>query len=264
LLVLSAAGSKLSTYVLPLFPAIALLVAWHIADRLDRPSPLLRWATLAQAVLLGAVLAAVPFALGCLPPDWATVARDAAVPLSAAGGLLVLSMAAGGAAMARRRIVAGMSIVGAGAVATILVLISAASRLGVDRIATTVASELAHARRPGEPVVVSGRMVDDYSLVRAVGERVYVWGNARELGMGHFTEATPRSAAAPRRPVRGRRARTRLAAAEPLAPGQGADRGDVEAPDADLAGVPRERTHEAPRRAPRPDRPRRAGRRRRG
>jgi len=193
LLVLSAAGSKLSTYVLPLFPAIALLVAWHIADRLDRPSPLLRWATLAQAVLLGAVLAAVPFALGRLPPDWATVARDAAVPLSAAGGLLVLSMAAGGAAMARRRIVAGMSIVGAGAVATILVLISAASRLGVDRIATTVASELAHARRPGEPVVVSGRMVDDYSLVRAVGERVYVWGNARELGMGHFTEATPRS-----------------------------------------------------------------------
>jgi 4-amino-4-deoxy-L-arabinose transferase-like glycosyltransferase len=191
LLVLSAAGSKLSTYVLPLYPAIALLVAWHVADRLERPSPLLRWATLAQAALLAVATAAAPFLLRRAPADWAATARDAAAPLVIAAGALVLSMAAGGVAMARRRIVPGMAVAGAGALVAVLVVDVAASRLGVDGVGTALASELARARKPGEPVVLGGRLVDDYTVVRALGDRPFVWGNARELGMGHFTEATP-------------------------------------------------------------------------
>lgn len=196
-LLLSAAGSKLTTYVLPLFPAIALLVAWHVAERLERPSRFLRWATLAQAGFLAALAAAIPFALHRLPAEWASVAHTAAVPLVVAGAMLVLSMAAGGVAMARRRIVTGMAITGAGAFAAVLVLASAASQLGIDGVASNLATELAQARQPGEPVVISGQMVDDYTVVRAVGERLYVWGNARELGMGHFTEVTPPSVPLP-------------------------------------------------------------------
>ncbi len=197
LLLLSASASKLGTYIVPLLPAAALLVANHFADRLAAPTQAMRWTTVAQVALLAAVL---PFAAGRLDDDSLALVHRAAWTVGAMGAALVVPMLAGGLWMARGRIVAGMSVVAAGGCVFVVALSALASDLGGDRMAGSLVAKMVLLRRAGEPVVVAGPIVDDYTIVRMLGERVHVWGKARELGMGHFTEVTSSDVPVPDRP----------------------------------------------------------------
>lgn len=199
-LLLSASASKLATYIVPLFPAAALVVAGWVADRLRSPTRALRWTVLVQAGVLAAAVVAACLLVDRFPADRAAVLRGQSATLIAVAAAAVLSMAAGGALMARRRIVAGMAVVAAGSLACVVLVSSVADELAGDRTAESLVRQMADVRRPGERVVLAGPVVDDYTIVRGLRERPYVWGLARELGMGHFAEVTPPARPIPREP----------------------------------------------------------------
>jgi len=200
LLFLSAAASKLGTYVLPLLPAMAILAAAYVADHLAKPTPVLRYATVAlAAVLLVGAFALWP-ALDHVPIRYAgavAVIRSRPFAIAFAAGALILPMLAGGVAMARGRIVAGMAVVGAGAFACVLAVNSLAPSFGAEEEAADLVVSLNGTRAAGERVVVSGPCADDYAIALTLGERPFIWGKTSELGMGHFTEVTPTSAPFP-------------------------------------------------------------------
>jgi 4-amino-4-deoxy-L-arabinose transferase-like glycosyltransferase len=199
-LLLSVSASKLATYVVPLFPAVALVVASHVADRLRSPTGVLRWSMLVQVALLAVAAAGACLLADRIPAERVALLRGHAETLGLAAAALMLPMAAGGELMARRRIVAGMAIVAAGSLAGVVLVSSAADELAGDRDAGSLVQQLIGVRKAGERVVIAGPVVDDYTIVLALRERPYVWGLARELGMGHFAEVTPPGRAIPDEP----------------------------------------------------------------
>ena len=190
LLLLSFAGSKLGTYILPLFPAMALLLASYVADRLASPRGVLRWATLVQAAGIALALAALPVALPHLSASWRDAVQREPWAIGTAAVLFALPALAGAVWMARGRVLSGMKVVAAGTLAAVLVINAIASDLMGERDCAALMPRLVAVRKPGERVIVSGPNVDDYTIVLALRDRSYVWGFARELGMGHFTEMT--------------------------------------------------------------------------
>jgi 4-amino-4-deoxy-L-arabinose transferase-like glycosyltransferase len=189
-LFLSASASKLGTYLLPLLPATALLFAAYVADRLPRPTAMLRRATLVQGAVLGVAALVVALFFDRLPASWTRAAAGNGSTLALAVGVLVAPMVLGGVVMARGRIVRGMAVVAAGGLACVLVVNARAPDLGIGAEAGELVRLLRQVRRPEEPVVVSWSLVDDYSVVLALRERPLIVGNGAELGMGHFTEVT--------------------------------------------------------------------------
>lgn len=199
-LLLSAAGSKLGTYILPLCPAAALMLAGYVADRLASPRGPLRWATLGQAAVIALLLLAVPFALPRLPANWQDAIHREPWAIAIAALLFAVPALAGAVWMARGRVLAGMKVVAAGTLAAVLVINAMASDLMGERDCAALMPRLVAVRKPGERVIVSGPNVDDYTIVLALRDRPYVWGFARELGMGHFTEQTAPDVPLPQNP----------------------------------------------------------------
>jgi 4-amino-4-deoxy-L-arabinose transferase-like glycosyltransferase len=199
-LFLSASASKLATYLLPVFPSIALLAASYVADHLAKPTPVLRRGTAIQAWTLAAAVAALVIAVTFFPEKVAKAAEILnARPLGIASAIaaLLVPMLAGGIVMARGRVVAGMTIVGAGALACVLAANALAPDFASETDTTEVVVRMCAVRRAGERVVVSGPCSDDYAIVRTLGERPYIWGKTAELGMGHFTQVTPQTERVP-------------------------------------------------------------------
>jgi 4-amino-4-deoxy-L-arabinose transferase-like glycosyltransferase len=194
LLVLSVSASKLTTYILPIFPSVALLAAAWVADQMERPGRVLRFGTTLQglAMLAGGVV--VLAAASRFPERVAqgveTALSRPVVGLFAAVSLL-LPMILGGLAMGRGRVVGGMALAGAGAFASLLAVNALGPAFGMIPESTDLVRRLQLVRGPDDLVVVSGPRSDEYAIVRGLGERPYIWGRAAELAMGHFTEVTP-------------------------------------------------------------------------
>jgi 4-amino-4-deoxy-L-arabinose transferase-like glycosyltransferase len=188
-LLLSAAGSKLGTYLLPLVPAFSLAAAAWIADRIERPCGVLRYAQLAQVAVLVPVLAVFPRVMERRPEVAATL-HDSMPAVGASVAAILVGGAVGGFLMARRRTLAGMAFVAGGSVVGVLVGLGVVDTLSQDTDASSLMPKLLAARRPGETVVLAGTCAEDFAVVLALGERVPIWGGARELGMGHFVEVT--------------------------------------------------------------------------
>ncbi len=199
LLFLSASSSKLGTYFLPLVPGAALLVAGWIADRVARPGGVLRFALAVQTGVLAAALGFLPLYFA-KHADVAAKAAENKTVLACAVGLIFLGCATGGVATARRRVVLGLLVAGASTTAGLLVAIPSVESLSSDADAAALMPRLVAARHAGERVVLAGTCSEDFSVVLALGERVAVWGAARELGMGHFAEVTPPSTPIPKDP----------------------------------------------------------------
>lgn len=196
LLFLSVSSSKLATYILPLVPAAALLAAGWIADRLERPTIVLRRALFLQVAAL-AVGLPIATHLMVKKAHIADKIIDHWPMFGAAVAMMAVGFAVGGIAMERRRIVLGMAIVAVATTAGLLRALPVAEKLAVEYDATVLMPRLVEVRRPGERVILAGPCSQDFSVVLALGERVAIWGAARELGMGHFVEVTPPSTPIP-------------------------------------------------------------------
>jgi 4-amino-4-deoxy-L-arabinose transferase-like glycosyltransferase len=200
LLFLSAAASKLGTYILPLLPAMAILAAAYVADHLAKPTFVLRYGTVALAAVLLFAACAVPPALEHVPVRYAgavDVIRTRPVAIATAAGLLILPMLAGGIAMVRGRMIGGMCVVGAGGLACVLAVNSLAPSFGAEQEAAELVASMNDVRAAGDRVVVSGPCSDDYAIALTLGRRPFIWGKTAELGMGHFAEVTPPSVPIP-------------------------------------------------------------------
>jgi 4-amino-4-deoxy-L-arabinose transferase-like glycosyltransferase len=198
LLFLTVSASKLGTYLLPLLPGIALLFASYVADRLARPSAMLRRATLAQAAVACAAVAVVAPFFDKLPAKWLDAAHGSGSSIALAAVLLVAPMLVGGWMMARGRVVPGMAVVAAGSFGCVLVVNDMTPELRVEQEAGALVERMKKVRRPEEAVVVFSPLADDYSIVFALRERPLIWGKLSELGMGHFTEATSKDTPFPK------------------------------------------------------------------
>lgn len=190
LLFLSASASKLFTYLLPLLPAMILIVADVIAARAANPPAWLRRAVVAQAALLvlgfgGAWL----LFRERLPLE---KLRAEGLPLAAAAlAVFLAGQVLGAAAVARRRIVAGFAIAGIGLALAICAVLPRLDRIAQSARAEELARKAAALAAPDDRFVVSEHCVQDYTIPLSLLRRCGVLGKARELAMGHFTEVTP-------------------------------------------------------------------------
>jgi 4-amino-4-deoxy-L-arabinose transferase-like glycosyltransferase len=175
----STSGSKLPAYLLPAFPAAAMLAA----RGLDPGSRVVRFGiavVLAALAIAGWTLgpAALGRFVGIVP------ARSVPLPLAAHVGLACLGLAA--TSMARARAPRGALLVTLGTIALIVALSPYESRIGSARGLVRVLREN---RAPGEPVVEVARF--DAGLPFYLGERVRLLDVPRETG---FDDAPHRAA----------------------------------------------------------------------
>jgi 4-amino-4-deoxy-L-arabinose transferase-like glycosyltransferase len=198
-LFLSVAQSKLATYVLPLLPGVALLVAWHVADRLARPTAALKALV---PVSFGVVAAGVAVGWRSFTKD----PEDAALVRAHAGHVAaVLALLAAGFAGAtwltlRGALLRGFGVLAAASAAATLVVLPVADAAQAEIDTGPLVARLAEARQPGERVVLCGSCTQDFTVSLGLRERTYVWGFARETGMGHFVEVTAPDVPLPRSP----------------------------------------------------------------
>jgi 4-amino-4-deoxy-L-arabinose transferase-like glycosyltransferase len=174
----SFSGSKLPAYLLPLFPAVALLAARGLEPDLRA----VRWS-------IAALLAVVAIAGWALGPAalvrWLGLAPPAhfALPLAAHAGLVCLALAA--LVIARERLATGALCVTLGAAALLFGLARYDAALGSPRGLVRVAAEN---RAAGEPVVEFSRF--DAGLPFYLREPVRLLEVPRESG---FSEPAARA-----------------------------------------------------------------------
>ena len=110
----SASGSKLGSYILPIFPALALLIGMHLASA----GPRLALAQGLVAALLGLALASVSFwasadlpkALALLETDLPPDLYGAYLPWLAAGGVVLAAAGIASASLCGRRAAAALTL----------------------------------------------------------------------------------------------------------------------------------------------------------
>ena len=193
LLFLSLSVSKLGTYLLPLVPAIALLVCdtlWLWSDLETAPRrPWWSWALAAQAALLVPALIAAPW-VGPVP--WEQLGRDS-LPWGAAGvACFTAGLAASGVLAWRKRLLPGLAAIGLGLLLGAACLLPHLGTLvdGYDR--TALIRTLRAQAAAEDAVYLHQEVVHDYELDYAYGRRLPIVGDARERGMGHLVETLPR------------------------------------------------------------------------
>jgi 4-amino-4-deoxy-L-arabinose transferase-like glycosyltransferase len=190
LLFLSISASKLGTYAMPLYPALALLVTDQLDRLAARPPRWLRFGLLVQVALM--VVAGVLFLTVFAQPDhfkqvdwaWWPVLAGAIIALLA-GGIW------GGIAAARGAIRTGMAVVALGTALAIAVALPNAFHVLKYIDGRALAHTLAPHLAPADQVLLTTPCVHDHSLVWELNRPLGFLGHPRELGMGLFTSATP-------------------------------------------------------------------------
>ncbi|MFI5142546.1 MAG: glycosyltransferase family 39 protein [Thermoanaerobaculales bacterium] len=116
------AHSKLPSYILPLFPAIALLLA--LPHEVPDNSPRRRRVAAALSILFGGVFFALPFVL---KPEMAVVFRPTLIAVAVFG----FAEMASGVLLLSRRMTAAIGVAGAGFLAFVLVAVTAVPPVAV-------------------------------------------------------------------------------------------------------------------------------------
>lgn len=215
-LLLSASSAKLGTYLMPIMPAVMLLLADHIARWTTTP----RWVTVlftAQAalfVVVGAVGMGVLFdARSGIEPghdlllagfrlvpasDLSQLDLRQSTPLLLALGLLLLAASASIGVALRGRFRLALGLLAGGMALALGIAIPTSERLVPHRELTALIDEL-RARGGDDPalppaqrarVAIHASSVHDYELLLALKRRAIIYGHARETGLGHFIEVT--------------------------------------------------------------------------
>jgi hypothetical protein len=196
LALLCVAGSKLGTYLLPLLPAIALSAGVLLEDTLERASRWLRWSAPATVGAIAAAGIAARFVLGGNAAA-ASVLAEHGTSVGVAVALLLAATACAAFLVARGRVRAGWIAAACGMTGALLAQLPVSDALTRRVDARDLVAEFLHVREPGSRVVLAGACAQDYTVVHELRARVEIWGRARELGMGHFTEVTPASEPVP-------------------------------------------------------------------
>jgi 4-amino-4-deoxy-L-arabinose transferase-like glycosyltransferase len=194
---LSASGSKLPTYVLPLAPFVTLLVADWTADRLRGRDRWLVGLFAGQAGALACVAVAAPRVLRHVTARLGASDDAAALGVALVVGAVALASLVCAAATMRSRALAGLTILGVTSVVAVSGLDLTAARLAPWLDGSGLVALLARQMGTDDRVVVDSDFASDYTITLGLRRRVEILGSARELGMGHFTECTSRDVAVP-------------------------------------------------------------------
>jgi 4-amino-4-deoxy-L-arabinose transferase-like glycosyltransferase len=190
LLFLSVSASKLATYAMPLYPALALLVLDQLT-RLERQPPAwLRLGLLVQVGLL--IIAAAVYLLAIagheafMQVDW-----DYWPLLALGGGAVIAGGIWGGLAASSGRVRRGMVIVGISTALAISACLPNAFRMLKYIDARALARTVAAHRLEGDQLLLTPPCVHDHSIVWELAQPLSFVDHPRELGMGLYTSATP-------------------------------------------------------------------------
>ncbi len=197
---LSVCASKLPTYVLPLFPMLVMLGARGLDQLLAAPPAWLRWWPWTQAVLLGAG-SVVALLVGVRPDRIAPISPPALAGMLSALLLLMTGACIAGGLGRSGRLRGALAVLGA-SIAAFRHLSAArfVTELRTSENAGPLAAEVAVRAQPGDEIIVNSYLCQDYSIIERLHRPLEVYGQARELGMGHFTQSTPLSEPLPFNP----------------------------------------------------------------
>jgi hypothetical protein len=192
-LFLSVSASKLGTYALPLYPAVALLVADQFW-RLQQAMPgWLRRGLLVQGVFT--LLASLLY-IGVLarPDDLKQVDWNYLPLLAVAIGIFLIGGLWSGIVAWRGKLLRALAINGLALFLTIALVLPNAFHVlkYIDARALTVPI-LSHGHRE-DAILVTNDCVQDYSILWQLDRPLNVLGDPRELGMGMYTQATAHDA----------------------------------------------------------------------
>ena len=164
---LTVAGSKLATYLLPILPAVVLLVADQVAAWTQAGRTRFRHAFLVQGVVLAVAAAAVPWYIGRTPANRLGGMDPSHAPLAAAlPAVLALGCIAGWFALRRPGSVRGLVFAGA---ASALVLAGASVAVPVlapDADGSRMVARMEALRAPTDRVILAGRVAQDQGWAR--------------------------------------------------------------------------------------------------
>jgi len=189
LIFLSISASKLGTYAMPLFPALALLVADQLTRLEARPPAWLRFGLPVQIILL--IVAGVVYITVLAKPDAFRQVDWAWWPVLALALMALIGTGIWGAVRTGRGAIrSGMAIVAVGmAVAIAIALPNAFHVLKyIDGRALARTAEVFLA--PGDDILLTPACVHDHSLVWQLDRPLNILGDPRELDMGLYTAAT--------------------------------------------------------------------------
>ncbi len=196
---LSLSASKLPTYVLPLFPMLVMLGARGLDELLAAPPPWLRWWPWAQAGLIG-LAGAAALAAGLRPDLFALISAPAIAGMVAALLFFVTGACLAGGLGRTGRMRAALAMLGGSAAVAAILSGAFVTELRMRENAGPLAAVVASRAAPGDEVIVNSYLCQDYSIIERLHRRMDLYGQARELGMGHFTECTPVSEPLPFNP----------------------------------------------------------------
>lgn len=180
----SLSGSKLPSYILPMFPALALLLAVHL-ERIE-PARLARHLAMPAAAGLALAGAALLADRHARPDTPVEALRSLAVALGTAGALVVVATALAAGALRRQRKALALVLVSGATVAAVTLTMIGHDRLGRLKSSKAVAATLAGRLAP-DAQVYSVAMYDqtfpfylrrDVTLVRYTDE--FAFGQQRD------------------------------------------------------------------------------------
>ena len=188
-LFLSVSTSKLGTYLMPLFPAVALLVmdAIYVGRERIRPAAWLRWSPgITAGILVLAMAVAWPILKAVNAEEAARLNWSYWPVLVPAVLLLVLGNVWSALLMERRAILGSLLTAGAGTAFALVLILGIAHQAIRDLTSERVAQLVARHAGTTDPVVVDQELIHDYNFVYYLQRPVLTVGRARETGMGHF------------------------------------------------------------------------------
>lgn len=199
LVFLSISSSKLAYYVLPFWPALAVLAADRLLPLLAAPPVWLRRALTAQVVLLaiGGVVFAIARGAKGLPHrvDWSHGGVVVAAAL-----VLVVGMLWGAIACWRGRMRHGLVAAGIAQALAVALAFSHAGELMDASEAGPLAAAMGDRIAPADRVILGPGAAHEHGVPWVLHRDTELMSPPRELGMGLFTTATPPSTPLPRDP----------------------------------------------------------------
>ncbi len=191
LLFLTAATSKLGTYILPILPAAAILLADAWWRWRSSPPRWLVWSGMMVGVLLMLAVLIWPVVVRSHADLLARIDAAWWPLLLAVSVLMIPGLLAAIHAWWCGRVLAGAFLT-AGVLALAACLVVPRIHLIIpDLVARRLTAWLAPRVQPGDLVVVDREEVHNYHLVHDLGRRLTILGGAREVGMGHFAQVRP-------------------------------------------------------------------------